>query len=169
MSNNALRGIGPRTFISYSFQDKELASRLRDSLSAYGFQVKMEDETSLLNTRLPDVLPQRIKGAECFIQLRTTTANNSYWVKQEFVFAEQRRARDDAFTLVPVILDATTLDDDARQWVYVDATAGLTDRALATVRDAGLVSVQLVRVDPTAPTSLVLTDVDGLPGLSASV
>jgi TIR domain len=162
MAQNLLRGIGPRTFISYCFQDKDLATRLRDFLSASGFQVKMEDETSLLNMRLPDVLPQRIEDAECFIQVRTAAANKSYWVKQELVFAERRRARDAAFTLIPVVLDATTLDDDARQWVYVDAAAGLTDHALATVRDAGLASVRLVRVDPTAPTSLVAADVDRL-------
>lgn len=92
MSANLLRGMGPRTFISYSFADRAIATRLRDFLTVSGFQVRMEDETSLLNMRLPDVLPIRISDAECFIQLRTATANRSQWVAREFEYARSASA-----------------------------------------------------------------------------
>lgn len=157
-----MRGIGPRAFISYSFQDREIATRLRDFLTASGFQVRMENETSLLNQRLPDVLPQRVNDAECFIQLRTTASNKSHWVAKEFEYAEQRRARDEAFALVPIVLDAATLDGRTREWVYVDASEGLTDSVLALVRDTGLRCVRRLRVDPSVPTSPYDADVQSL-------
>lgn len=40
---------------------------------------------------------------------------------------EARRRHDDSFMLVPLVLDDKTLDERTRQWVYVDATTGLTD------------------------------------------
>lgn len=162
MSANPLRGVGPKTFISYSFQDREIATRLRDFLAASGFQVRMEDETSLLNMRLPDVLPRRVNDAECFVQLRTTASNRSQWVAKEFEYAEERRARDEAFALVPVVLDDKTLDERTRQWVYVDATGGLTSGILNLVRETGLRSVRRLRVDPSGPTSLLGVDLESL-------
>ena len=67
MAHNALRGLGPRTFISYSFRDMALADAIGDFLKFAGFQVTMENETSLLNAKLAEILPRRIESAECFV------------------------------------------------------------------------------------------------------
>lgn len=162
MITNSLRGVGPKSFVSYSFQDKQLATQLFSFLTSAGFQVRMEDETSLLNERLPDVLARRINDVECFVQIRTATANRSHWVGKEFEFAELKRAIDENFTLLPIVFDATTLDEPTRHWVYIDASAGLGPDVLALVRDAGLRSVRRARVDPGKPTTILSSDIDAV-------
>jgi hypothetical protein len=158
----ALRGVGPRTFVSYSFRDKQTASALSRHLTDAGFDVRMEDETSLLNERLPDVLARRIEDAECFVQLRTESANRSHWVGRELELAEEKRKRDPGFTIVLVVLHKESLDERAQQWVYIDASAGLTDDVQTLVTATGLRSIRPVRVEKSRPVQLVSADVDGL-------
>ncbi|NWG52872.1 MAG: toll/interleukin-1 receptor domain-containing protein [Hydrogenophilaceae bacterium] len=152
MTGNALRAIGPRTFISYSFSDTALASVIRDDLTGAGFQVQMEDETSLINTKLDDVLAERVRGAECFIQLRTPDSNSSHWVERELDFAEGRHGGKDGFVLLPIVTDKRTISERLRKWVYIDASRGdLSPKLMEVVRNAALKSVCTVPVDPRSP------------------
>src|SRR5690242_13857243 len=86
-----LRGYGPGVFVSYSFQDADLAKRIDETLSARGFQVRREDETSLIDQRLTEAIPRRIAEAEVLIQVLTATSNASAWVAREFAYAVDRR------------------------------------------------------------------------------
>lgn len=154
---NALRGLGPKTFISYSFQDAALATQLRDHLTGAGYQVTMEDETSLANSRLPEVLPRRIAAAECFVQLRTPNSNKSYWVEQELDLAMKRHNQGDGFVLLPVVTDPVGLSDRAKEWVYFDASKeGLTTPLLDALVKAGIKSIRPIHLSANSP--LVLDD-----------
>lgn len=157
-----MRGVGPRTFISYSFGDKDIANAVRNHLADAGFRTRMEDETSLLNERLPDALARRIEDAECFIQILTESANRSHWVNEELELAEEKRSRDEGFTIIPIVLHKESLGGRAQQWVYVDATAGLTRDVLELVSEAGVRSIRRVRVDQGRPVTLLSPDIDGL-------
>jgi hypothetical protein len=159
MGAQPLRGIGPRTFISYSFRDTATAIVLETFLVNSGFQVTMEDERSLLNNRLADALERRVQDAECFVQLRTAAANASHWVNEEFKMADQRRRKDDCFMLLPIVFDVTGLPEDVRNLVYIAAPQGLTEDVLRVTRDKALEIVRPIRVNHIDPTRLEDEDV----------
>jgi hypothetical protein len=71
-----LRGIGPSTFLSYSYADQALATELAAGLEARGLRVHKEDETTLLGRPLSEMLGRRIAEREVFLQLLTKTANH---------------------------------------------------------------------------------------------
>src|SRR4051812_26802246 len=87
-----LRGQGPRVFISYSYADAAEAAVLRADFDAAGMQVRMEDESSLLGTRLADALPRRIADCEVFVSLITPNAAASGWIAREFEWASSADA-----------------------------------------------------------------------------
>ena len=69
MLTHALRGYGPRVFISYSFADTKLAQQVESALTAKGLQARREDDTSLFNEKLTAAIPRRMADAEVFIQI----------------------------------------------------------------------------------------------------
>ena len=142
MSSYPLRRCGPSVFVSYSFADAPLAEQLRTYLLGRGCQVQMEDDRSLLNERLPDILSHRIDTAEVFVQLRTKTSNASYWVDQELRLAASRRSGSPNFVLIPLVLDRSNLDGEVANWVQIDASkAGLTNLILDAVFQAAQAAV----------------------------
>lgn len=154
-SRNSLRQFGPKVFLSYSFRDEDLARRLRAFLTDKGFVVRMEDETSLINHRLSDVLPKRVGDAEVFIQLRTADANRSRWVDEELKYAEGQRASRTNFVLLPIVFDRETLVGPVTEWVYIDAsTSQLDDQILGLVERQSLTAVQPLPLDEDNPFEL---------------
>jgi hypothetical protein len=154
MTNFILRGLGPRVFISYSFRDSALAKTLDDFLSGRGFQVTREDETSLVDRRLTDVIPQRIANAEVLIQLRTATSNASAWIAREFQYAIDLRQKDQNLTLLPVVLDKATLPDPVKEWWFLDVGEdGLTQEVLRQIERISLGSVHLLPLSEEDPFS----------------
>ena len=87
----ALRGYGPRVFVSYSFSDSAIVKQLEAFLIEKGFQVRVEDDTSLFNEKLTTAIPRRMADAEVFIQVLTTSANRSRWVERELDWMFEHR------------------------------------------------------------------------------
>jgi hypothetical protein len=143
-----LRGLGPRMFISYSFRDAPLAEELSKRLQQLGFQVRKEDERSLLGKNLRDALPRLIGDAEVFLPLLTTASNASPWVRQEIDWALGDTAGNDAARplFLPIVLDATKLYERVKDWVYVDATSEgqITDYHLDLVVGASLQTLDML-------------------------
>ncbi|MCE6997375.1 toll/interleukin-1 receptor domain-containing protein [Saccharothrix sp. S26] len=83
----AVARTGPRVFTSYSFRDRPPADVIADDLRSRGMQVVMEDERSLLEHRLDEVLPARIGECEVFPLLLIETSARSQWVMREFDWA----------------------------------------------------------------------------------
>lgn len=110
------RGYGPRVFISYSFQDADLAKRIDETLSARGFRVRREDETSLIDQRLTEAIPRRIAEAEVLIQVLTATSNASAWVAREFAHAVDRRDKRHNITILPIVFEMTSLPEAVKEW-----------------------------------------------------
>src|SRR6266478_1585548 len=102
-STTNLRGIGPKTFLSYSFRDRAFADPLCLHLQGKGFQVRKEDETTLVGHRLAQELPRRIGDAECFLPVITSTSSNSHWVREEFRYAEDW-SKKKRLLIAPVVL-----------------------------------------------------------------
>lgn len=168
----ALRGLGPRVFLSYSYQDQELAAKLAEYLTTNGFQVRMEDETSLVGRRLESELARRIGSAECVIQLYTEAASTSHWVRQELAFAEAAKADKEKaevklsyagsdLTIVPVALcrrDAAAVFGDL---AFIDAAnEGLSPTALEAIKKVCLSSVRIVEIDEENPHEVRIDDIE---------
>ena len=70
MAIQALRGYGPRIFISYSFADAPIAQQIESVLTAKCFQVRREDDTSLLNEKLTEAIPRRLVDTDLEVLLK---------------------------------------------------------------------------------------------------
>jgi TIR domain len=122
---DSFRNVGPQVFISYCFKDKETALRVSAFLTAQGCRVRMEDEVSLIGHRLELILPERIRQAEAFVQLRTASAGLSSWIKKELEYASAPREGNSQPVLAPLVFehrDLAMLSDASRA---IDATCGL--------------------------------------------
>lgn len=162
----ALRGYGPRVFISYSFRDAAIAEQIGQYLSDRGFQVRREDETSLTDQRLSDALPKRIAEAEVLLQILTATANASDWVAREFAYAAALREKEHGIVILPVVLDKASVPDAVKEWWFLDAEAGgVTDSVLAMIERVCLTSVHLLPLDGDNP--FQLREADALTWLGA--
>lgn len=164
---NPLRKIGPRIFISYSFSDRVLADTLSNHLAQLGFQVRQEDETSLLGQNLRVVLPQRIADSEVVIPLLTTTSNKSDWVRQEIDWALEQKKKRSNLLILPVVFDNTELYAPIRDWVYINAiSSGLTDALLELISRTCLRTVQCLPLrddeiftfEPTCVREILVSD-----------
>lgn len=159
MTGFPLRRYGPRVFISYSFRDASLAESIHISLTAQGFQVSREDETSLINQRLTEAIPRRIAEAEVLIQLRTATSNLSEWVAREFSYALDLKSEGQSIVILPIVFDKSTLPNAVKEWWFMDLEgSGLTAAAVAQIERICLSSVHLLALSEDDPLSLVEDD-----------
>lgn len=159
MVTQALRGYGPRVFISYSFADAELARRLDVTLVAKGFQVRREDEASLFNEKLTEAIPRRIADSEVFVQLLTTAANRSMWVSRELDCLFELRKAGTAVMLLPIVFDKSTIPEGLKDWWYMDvSSSGLTDATLDAIVRFCLKSVHPLRLADDDPLSVASDD-----------
>lgn len=158
----ALRGIGPKTFISYSFRDRDLAEKLHSYLLCEGFQVRKEDETSLVGRRLAEELPRRIADKECFIPILTEVSSNSQWVQEEFRYAEEY-AKTNKLRIAPVMLSSAGPPQWLGDFAYVDAARdGLSPAILEAIKAVSLSAVRLLEVNDHDPLKLLQADADKL-------
>lgn len=147
-----LRGLGPRVFVSYSFRDSELAEGISSHLRQAGMQVRMEDETSLLGSRLSAALPSRIGGAEVLVQILTAASASSAWVAREFDWAVAAQSKGAGpRVLLPLVVGEVTVPGPVADWVYLRIPAVPDERALETIRRAAMTSVATLPVDPGQP------------------
>ncbi len=159
----ALRGLGPRVFISYSYQDKELAVKLAEYLTINGFQVRIEDETSLVGSRLESELARRIGSAECVILLYTEAASTSQWVRRELEYAETAKAdkgkaevklsyTGSDLTIVPIVLCHRNAEAVFGDLAFIDAmNDGLSPEALEAIKRVCMSSVRVIEIDEENP------------------
>ena len=154
-----LRGYGPRVFISYSFADAAIARQIESTLTAKGFQVRREDDTSLFNQKLSEAIPRRIADAEVFIQLLTTSANHSMWVGRELDWMFEQRKAGTGIIFLPIVFDKSTLPESLKEWWFLDLAGGnLTDEAMSAIERLCLKCVHLLRLAEDDPFTVVGSD-----------
>src|SRR5664279_4792680 len=134
MPTHALRGYGPRVFVSYSFADAKLAQQVESALAAKGLQVRREDDTSLFNEKLTAAIPRRMADAEVFIQILTTTSNRSEWVAKELDWMFEHRDAGSGMVFLPIVFDKSTLPERLKEWWFLDLSGtGLTPEAMEAI------------------------------------
>lgn len=138
-----LRGLGPKTFISYAFGNT-LATPLAQQLTDAGFQVTLVVDTSLLcEQSLAQALERLIEESELVVPILDSKANTSTWVRYELAIA-QRYGR----VIMPIVQDEKSLPDAARDIPY------LTERTLDALVPAVMSRYALLPLDPRAPYQL---------------
>src|SRR5262249_39402642 len=147
---------------------ESLARFLRDN----GFQVRMEDETSLVGNRLKSELARRIGDAECFVQLHTEASSNSHWVRQELQYAEEIKREkslvkgkfsyaSSELVIVPVVLHSNRLQETFGDLAFIDATGeGLSLAILQAIKKVCLQSVRVIEIDEEKPYQLQSNNVE---------
>lgn len=161
LATYALRGYGPRVFISYSFVDTPIAEALDLALTARGFQVRREDDTSLFNEKLTDAIPSRMASAEVFIQLLTGTANRSMWVERELDWMFERRNAGSGMVFLPIVFDKSTLPERLKEWWFLDVgEVKLSDQALQAIERLCLKSVHLLKLAEDDPLNVDQRDLE---------
>lgn len=111
-----VRAVGPKTFISYSFDDAELASRLDQGLRKRGHHIQREDLHSLAGQQLTSAIRTGIENADVLVQLLTPASAQSDWVRQELEMAKARIAEGHSLLILPVVLEDVALSDDLADW-----------------------------------------------------
>src|SRR5262245_9921733 len=137
-----LRGIGPSTFLSYSYADRALATELANALEMRGLRVRKEDEKSLLGRSLPEALGKSIAEREVFLQLMTETARAYAWVGKEFEWAKERQGTGRVFCFIQLVAHGTA--GEAIGADQEDARSGIADDLLDRVLQRSLETVQLL-------------------------
>jgi TIR domain len=154
-----LRGIGPLSFISYSFADVAEARKLFDGLQVRGFQTRMVDETVFIGKHLPTVLPELIGGSEMVALVLTERSNSSEWVRREFDWAQAHLAGKPGRAIIPVVLDEKELYAPIRDLGYIRAPGGIEEPIVDLVVRTALRTVWPLRLSEHDPLSLDASDV----------
>lgn len=151
----ALRGYGPRIFISYSFRDAGIAQTIDQELTKRGFQVRREDEMSLADQKLVEAIPRRIAEAEVLVQILTATSNASAWVAREFAYATARRDQAHDLVILPIVFTKASLPQAVSDWWFLDLeNAELTSDVFDHIERIALRSVHLLPLNPDDPMAL---------------
>lgn len=148
----SLRGLGPRVFISYSFGDRELAGVIANNLRQCGMQVRMENELSLLGSKLDDMLPERIRNCEVFVQVVTETSAQSMWVAREFEWATS--SGDGPVVVLPVVVEGVAVPEPVASWAYLPVTTPIDGISLDRIREVAMRSLVVLPLDPHRPYQL---------------
>jgi hypothetical protein len=147
-----LRGLGPKVFVSYSFRDRALVDTIADYLRGCGMQVRMEDEKSLLGSRLDVALPARIADCEVFIQIVTETSANSAWVAREFEWATSGHAGDAGSPVVlPLVVAGAQVPERVGSWAYLPVSTPIARTSLEMIHAVAMRAIVPLPLDPDAP------------------
>jgi hypothetical protein len=161
MLTHALRGYGPRVFVSYSFADAKVAQQIESELTSKGLQVRREDDTSLFNEKLTAAIPRRMADAEVFIQVLTTTSNRSAWVAKELDWMFEHRNAGSGMVFLPIVFDKASLPERLKEWWFLDLSeTGVTPEALEAIHRFCMKSVHVLRLREDDPLSVVEQDLD---------
>jgi hypothetical protein len=150
-----LRGMGPKVFLSYSFRDRALADTIADDPRGCGMQVRLEDEESLLGSRLDVALPERIADCEVFIQVVTETSANSAWVAREFEWAtSDHTGHARPPVVLPLVVEGTQVPERVASWAYLSVNTPIARASLEMIRAVALRAIVPLPLDPDAPYQL---------------
>ena len=109
----------PRTFISYSHDDKPIARRVARRLSAYGIAAWLDERELRLGSVLGPTIEARIAECDVVIAIATAAACHSAWVAKELAFAAQQAVPRPVY---PLLVEPVQLHPLFAEHVGLDAT-----------------------------------------------
>lgn len=157
---NRLRGLGPRVFLSYGYDDASMAGALAGALGYAGCRVQMESVSSLVGRPLDDALAERIASAEVFVQLLTDRSAQSEWLARELELATQPGSRCEV--VIPIVVGQPSVPEAVSRRGYLPAGDALEQETIEAVVERALSVIELVPLEPDAPYDFSAGDLDHL-------
>lgn len=152
METAASTRMGPRIFLSYSFEDAEEAQALAAYLQARGHLVHLEDERSLMDQQLTQAIRTAIADSEVLIQLLTPSSARSAWVAREMEMAFEIRAEGQDLAILPILTAGVEKPASIKDlWYLRTEGAGLSDAEKEEAHRFALRSVFALPLDPDRP------------------
>jgi hypothetical protein len=115
-----LTNLRPKAFLSYSHDDKEVATRIAEALRAGGIDVWFDRWEILLGDSLVQkIFEEGLAGADAFLVLISKHSISSAWVRQELDVALIKRI-EGITRIIPIILDGVQPPEQLRPLRWVD-------------------------------------------------
>lgn len=154
----------PKAFISYSHNDREIATRIAESLRASGIVVWF-DRWEILggDSLIQKIFEEGLSGADAFLIIISNNSINSRWVQQELDTAMIKRI-EGVTRILPVLVHEVEMPESLRsmKWIRLtenfDETLRELQRAIFGVHE---------RPQIGEPPEFVKDDLEAIDGLSS--
>jgi hypothetical protein len=113
-----------KVFISYSSKNRDLAERVRNSLSLANLDVWFDSEAVKPGQYIVEAITEGLRASDYFLLLITNDSNNSKWVQREISLAFEL-ANAKKLTVLPMIFDGADVPFEFRGLLYIDARQSL--------------------------------------------
>lgn len=123
------RSSSPRIFLSFSYEDRELAERLAGALRHRGAYVWTGLEQIRLGDSLSATIESGIRGSDVFLILVTPHAVASAWVIRELEYAVNAQHGRGRIKVVPVRVDGVPMPPTMQGIVWLEATSSRIELA----------------------------------------
>jgi hypothetical protein len=130
-------GTLPVAFISYAFDDADLADEVKEFLEKSDLKIaaeKLESQSLLGRHDLGKELFDHVERSTVFIPLCTYSGNRSGWVEKEVNRALECASNKGLPRIVPVVIDEEGLFESLRGVPYIIAKGGFTRRVQQELR-----------------------------------
>jgi hypothetical protein len=110
----------PKAFISYSYEDKDTATKIATDLRAGGIDVWFDRwEIQPGDSLVQKIFEEGLSGADAFLALISKNSIDSKWVRHELDVALIKRI-EGITRIIPLVLDSVTLPEHLRPLRWVD-------------------------------------------------
>lgn len=115
----------PSAFISYSYQDSEMADRIAYQLEQANIRI-FQDKLSLpAGSSISSTIRSELSASDYLVLLLSPEALKSKWVTQELEYAIEKDWRERAITVIPIKIKPCKIPPYIASWLLIDATRNL--------------------------------------------
>lgn len=111
-------------FISYSSQDKAIATRIARDLDKHGVRVWLDTYELLPGDSLVEKITQGVQTSDYLLVILSRSSVQSQWVQREIGIAYQRNREASTLRVIPVLIDDSDVPVNLAETVYVDLRLG---------------------------------------------
>ena len=124
-------------FICHCLDDTEVVCRLKKSLEAKGFNIRVDDRVIRSGDPLNERTQKAIETSGVFLLMVSKGANSSEWVQRETQYALKIRAeRSNNLCIIPILLDDAELG--ALKWMIPDGAQSINFAASEADMDTAM-------------------------------
>lgn len=121
-----------KVFISYSWKDKAVADRVRDSIPDQ-FEVWIDSEQIAPGASISKAIQEGLSGSDYYVLLISEGSNSSPWVQREIATAFEL-ANSKKLSVVPILLSHVAVPFEFKGLLYIDLRQSVSD-GLKTLRE----------------------------------
>jgi hypothetical protein len=121
-------GKTPKAFISYSHQDREVATRIAEGLRAGGIEAWI-DKYEIIpgDSLIKKIFEEGLSGADVFVVILTESSIKSNWVRQELDVALIKRI-EGVTRVIPLKIGDVGIPDPLRALKWIDMSGDFNEK-----------------------------------------